>query len=169
MSMNKHTGACFAIALSAACLAPLAALSEPSDTAAIRALEARFAKAVVHKDVEAIMKSYSPDIFVFDVLPPRQYVGAAAYREDWKGVIAGFSGPIKFELTDLVVTTEGTVGYGHSIQHMWGTDPKGAPADLTVRVTDVYRKKAGAWRIVLEHVSVPVDLETGKPDMSSKP
>jgi ketosteroid isomerase-like protein len=38
-----------------------------------------------------------------------------------------------------------------------------------VRITDVYRKIGGKWLIVLEHVSVPVDLATGKPDMLSKP
>jgi len=38
-----------------------------------------------------------------------------------------------------------------------------------VRVTDVYRKVGGAWLIVLEHVSVPVDLGTGKGDLASKP
>jgi len=37
------------------------------------------------------------------------------------------------------------------------------------RVTDVYRKIKGNWLIVREHVSVPVDLNTGKPDLSSKP
>jgi len=38
-----------------------------------------------------------------------------------------------------------------------------------VRVTDVYRKTGGRWKIVQEHVSVPVDFATGKPDMLSKP
>jgi ketosteroid isomerase-like protein len=46
---------------------------------------------------------------------------------------------------------------------------KDQPIDLTVRVTDVYRKINGTWLIVHEHVSVPVDLDTGKPDLSSKP
>ena len=50
-----------------------------------------------------------------------------------------------------------------------GSDTKGQPIDLTVRVTDVYRKIKGKWLVVHEHVSVPVDLNTGKPDMSSKP
>ena len=40
---------------------------------------------------------------------------------------------------------------------------------MTVRVSDVYRKTGGAWWIVQEHVSVPVDLDTGKPDMTAKP
>jgi hypothetical protein len=33
----------------------------------------------------------------------------------------------------------------------------------------VYRKLRGHWLIVQEHVSVPVDLDTGKADLLSKP
>jgi ketosteroid isomerase-like protein len=40
---------------------------------------------------------------------------------------------------------------------------------LIVRVTDVYKKAHRRWLIVHEHVSVPVDLDTGKPDLASKP
>jgi hypothetical protein len=36
-------------------------------------------------------------------------------------------------------------------------------------VSDVYRRIHGEWLIVQEHVSVPVDLATGKPDLMSKP
>jgi uncharacterized protein (TIGR02246 family) len=139
------------------------------DEAQIRALESSFAAAVRARDLDAIMKVYSPDVLVFDVSPPRQYVGAAAYREDWKGFLGSSSGPIKFELTDLSVSADGTLGYGHSIQHVVAKDAKGKESNLTVRVTDVYRKIGGAWLIVHEHVSVPVDLDTGKPDLTSKP
>jgi ketosteroid isomerase-like protein len=48
-------------------------------------------------------------------------------------------------------------------------DPKGAPVDMTVRLTDVYRKQGDVWLIVHEHVSVPVDLATDKGDLASKP
>jgi ketosteroid isomerase-like protein len=40
---------------------------------------------------------------------------------------------------------------------------------MTVRVTDVYRRINGKWLVVHEHVSVPVDLNTMQPDVSSKP
>jgi hypothetical protein len=36
-------------------------------------------------------------------------------------------------------------------------------------VSDVYRKLHGRWLIVQEHVSVPVDLDAGIPDLMSKP
>jgi ketosteroid isomerase-like protein len=63
----------------------------------------------------------------------------------------------------------GDVAYGHSIQRIVATGTKGDPVDLTTRVTDVYRKLNGRWMIVQEHISIPVDLDTGKPDFSSRP
>jgi ketosteroid isomerase-like protein len=135
----------------------------------IGALELQFAAAVSAKDVDAIMKVYDADVFVYDLVPPRQYVGAAAYRKDWEALMGGFKGPLKFQVTDLHATVEGRVAWSHSVQHLVGTDPAGQATDITVRVTDVYRKTAGGWRIVQEHVSVPVDLASGKPDLASKP
>jgi ketosteroid isomerase-like protein len=50
-----------------------------------------------------------------------------------------------------------------------GSDKQRKKLDLTVRVTHVYKKVHGRWQIIHDHVAVPVDLETGKPDLSSKP
>ncbi len=137
----------------------------------IKALEERFVAAVKAKDLDAIMKAYAPGqtLVVFDVIPPRQYVGATAYRKDWQTFLDSFAGPITVELTDLDVGTDGNLAYSHSIQRVAGTDKQGKKLDLTVRVTDVYKKARGRWLIIHEHVSVPVDLETDKPDLSSKP
>jgi ketosteroid isomerase-like protein len=59
------------------------------------------------------------------------------------------------------------------MQHLAGTIKAGKKTqkfDATVRVTDVYKKINGEWKIVHEHVSVPVDLDhNAKADLSSKP
>jgi uncharacterized protein (TIGR02246 family) len=146
--------------------------TEAKDEAEIRTLEQRFAAAFKAKDVNAIMASYLPDesLFVFDVIPPRQYVGAKAYRKDWEDFFASFPGPVEtFEINDLKVMTDGNLAFSHSIQRAVVTDKDGKKADITFRLTDVYRKINGKWLIVHEHVSVPVDLATGKADLSSKP
>ena len=154
-----------------ACFALSGAAAAADDEAQIRALEDRFTAAVNAADVDAIMKVYVPDesLVVFDLVPPRQYLGANAYRKDWVDFLAMFKGPLKFDITDLSIAAEGNLGFSHSIQRIRGTDTKGQPVDVTVRVTDGYRKIGSNWLIVLEHVSVPVDLATGKPDLSSKP
>jgi ketosteroid isomerase-like protein len=170
--MNKQTVTIAAFMFGAALnISSTGVQAASSDVASIRALESRFVDAVNPKDVNAIMKAYVPDesLVVFDVVPPRQYVGAKAYAKDWKDFLGMFKGALKFEISDLGITADGNMGFGHSIQRVTGTDTKGQPIDLTVRVTDVYRKIKGTWLIVHEHVSVPVDLSTGKPDLSSKP
>lgn len=141
------------------------------DVGQIRDLEDRLAAAAEVRNLDAIMKSYSPDetLFVFDVIPPRQYIGAKAFRKDWDEFLGSTKGSLKYTITDLAVTTVGTVAYGYSIQRIVGTGIKGDPIDLTTRVSDVYRKIKGEWVIVQEHISIPVDLDTGRPDFSSRP
>jgi ketosteroid isomerase-like protein len=168
--MNIRMSAAGALALGAILAGSAwgAAAASP-DEAQIQSLEKQFAAAVQTKDVAKIMAFYAPEgLFVFDVTPPRQYVGWPAYKKDWEGLFAGFSGPVKFSVSDVSVTAVGTVAYGHSIQSMNWT-AKGKPAGMVVRVTDVWRKIGGKWLVVQEHISVPVDLDTGKPDMMSKP
>ena len=143
----------------------------PSDTAQLQALEQKLSAAVEARNVDAIMQAYIPDesLFVFDVIPPRQYVGAKAFRKDWEAFLASTKGPLKYQITDLAVVPLGNIAYGHSIQRIVSTGTNGDPIDLTTRVTDVYRKLNGRWVIVQEHMSVPVDLDSGKPDLASKP
>ncbi len=145
--------------------------AKTNDPAEIKALEDRFMTAFNAKDVNAIMSCYVPDesLLVFDVIPPRQYVGAKAYRKDWEDFFSAFPGPVTAEISDLDVTAGDTVAYGHSIQHVVLTGKDGKKLDMTVRVTDGYKKIDGKWLISHEHVSVPVDLMTAKPDLSSKP
>lgn len=108
----------------------------------IRNLEANFAEAVSTKNIDDIMRVYVPDqfLFVFDVVPPRQYVGADAYRKDWQEFLGYLNGPVKFTISDLTIAADGGVGYSHSIQSYGSTDPKGKPIDLKVRVTDIYQR-----------------------------
>ncbi len=145
--------------------------AQADDQADIKALEQQWVAAVKAKDIDAIMACYVPDqsLFVFDVIPPRQYVGAQAYRKDWEDLFATYPGPATIEMSDLNVTTDGNLGYGHNIQHGVLTDKEGKKADFTFRVTNGYRKLNGKWLISHEHVSVPVDLSTGKADLASKP
>ena len=168
---QRMTGAVVGAILVALSMMSFGASARADDRAEIRALEERFVAAMKAKDLDAIMKVYAPGrtLFVFDVIPPRQYVRAAAYRKDWQTFLDSFEGPITVELTDLDVAADRNLAFSHSIQRVAGTDKQGKKLDLTVRVTDVYKKARGRWLIIHEHVSVPVDLDTGKPDLSSKP
>jgi ketosteroid isomerase-like protein len=154
----------------AGCNSGLGTDTKAKDEADIKAMEGRFIAAFKAKDINAIMACYVPDqsLIVFDVSPPRQFTGAQAYKMDWQGYLAAFPGPWDASISDLDVTVGGDIGYGHSIQHASFTDKDGKKAELTVRVTDGYKKINSQWLISHEHVSVPVDLNTLKPDLDSK-
>lgn len=139
------------------------------DKAAIKALYDQFDKSFVNKNVDAIMALFGPNVFVFDVVPPRQYSTWAAYKKDWQDLFAAFPGPLTNKLSELNITVAGPVAYTHYIDDTVVTAKDGTKLHLVSRSTDVLRKENGKWLIELEHNSVPVDLTTGKPDMLSKP
>jgi len=141
-----------------------------TEEAEIKSLERNYAKALQAKDLDALMANYdnSPTLVVFDVIPPRQYLGWDAYKKDWQNVLGECTGSMKAELTEMTIVAEGNIGYGHEIQHL-SCPTKGAPLDMTLRATDGYVKKDGKWLIAHEHLSVPIDLATGKGDLTSKP
>lgn len=169
--MNKT--ALLPLLLFAGCLgcgpAPVADTSA-QDQAAIRSLEDRFMAAFNAKDVSAIMALYTPgdNLVVFDATPPRQYTGWAAYKKDFEDLFAANPGPVDMKLSDLDITVGGNVAYSHSIQSGTFTDKNGKKTAMTVRVTDGYQKVNGGWLISHEHVSVPVDFATMKPNLNSK-
>jgi ketosteroid isomerase-like protein len=164
-----------ALGLFAVSISVVAQAAQPAkgdDKAALEALEQRFTAAFNARDATGIMKVYVPgaSLVVFDVTPPRQYVGAEAYLKDWQGLFAAFPGPVKFTESDLAIETGGgSLAFGHFFGDSLLTAKDGSKVDLVCRVTHVYRKIHGHWLIVHEHVSVPVDLATGKPDLQSKP
>jgi uncharacterized protein (TIGR02246 family) len=152
------------------CAPKPAADTTAQDQADIQALENRFQAAFNAKDVNAIGALYSqdPNMVVFDAVPPRQYIGWTAYKKDWDDFFAAFPGPAEIKITDLDVAVGGDIAYGHCIQHATMTDKAGKKVEMTVRVTDGYKKVNGQWLISHEHVSIPVDLDTMKPVLDSK-
>lgn len=149
---------------------PMGASATDTQTG-IRALEHNLAEAVKAKDIDKIMANYTvnENLVVFDVMPPRQYTGWQAYKEDWQKFLGGCKDSPTMEISELVIQGGATFAYSHSIQHMACTDQQGKKLDLILRVTDGYANFKGTWLIAHEHISVPVDLATGKADLQSQP
>jgi uncharacterized protein (TIGR02246 family) len=142
-----------------------------ADKAAIQALEDTYNEGFNSKDVDKVMSVYVPgkELFVFDVVPPREYKGWEAYKKDFEELFSTFPGPVKNTISEQTIHVVGSLAYGHNIQTAEFTGKDGKKLKTVVRTTDVYRKINGKWLIVEEHNSVPVDLETMKPDLLSKP
>jgi len=137
--------------------------------AAIRTLIEEWAKAVRAKDIDKVMAYYAPDVVVFDLLPPLQFVGAAHYRQNWAEWFASWQGLIGYEMRDLTITAGDEVAFSRSLNHITGTRTDGEKNDVWVRATVCFRKIAGQWKVTHEHLSVPYDMETFKASVDLKP
>lgn len=128
-----------------------------------------YEKAFRAKDLDGIMAIYDPDVVAYDITPPLRYEGAAAYRKSWQQFLEAYDGPLEIEIRDLKLSFSGAVAVTYNLERISGKLKSGERSETWVRVTAVYSKKDGKWRIVHEHVSVPVDLTTGKALMDLKP
>src|ERR1700747_883806 len=106
-----------------------------TDTAEITALEQRLIDGIKAKDVKQIMSCYSDDLFAYDVVPLRQYVGAAAFQEPWQGFLGMFKGPINVEVNDLMINSDGEIAYSCSVHHITGTTNDAKPFAARFRIT----------------------------------
>jgi ketosteroid isomerase-like protein len=118
-------------------------------------------KMIATTNTDDLMKYYDQnDVDVYDLSGPLQYEGNAAVRGDFDNVFANFAGA-KGNFVELVVVTDGKMGMARSIQHFAWTDKAGKPQEVTVRVTDVFHKVDGQWKVIHTHISAPMDPKTG--------
>lgn len=157
---------CFALTLLAAHSqsAPPAA-----DEAGVRQWLDSFTKAFNARDRNAIMALYAPDVVAYDVVPPLQYTGSEAYGKDWDTFFAQFKGPLTMEVQDLHIQVSGDLAMMEALEQVSGTMTNGQPMNMWIRDTTGLRKVNGKWLDFHDHVSVPVDLATGKAAMDLKP
>ena len=140
-----------------------------SDAAQIRQLIDHWVKALHAKDINGLMAHHATDILLFDAVPPLQYKGAEAYRNNWERCFPCFQGPIGCEIRELSITAGDDVAFSHSLNQIRGTTTTGENFATWLRVTVCYRKLDGQWTVTHEHVSVPFDPESGRASVDLKP
>jgi ketosteroid isomerase-like protein len=125
-------------------------------------------KMIATTNTDELMKYYDQsDVDVYDLAGPLQYSGNAAVRGDFDNVFTNFAGA-KGNFVELVVVADGKLGMARSIQHFAWTDKAGKPQEVTVRVTDVFHKVYGQWKVIHTHISAPMDPKTGMTEMNLK-
>ena len=135
----------------------------------IRTLVDGFAKAVREKNLDALMAHYAPELVVFNVVPPLRDKGIEVNRKSWQEWFDSFKGNIDYEVRDLTVVGNDEVAFSHSLNHVAGENRDSGRVDGWVRVTVGYRRAAGKWLVTHEHVSMPIDMKTGKVPADLKP
>jgi uncharacterized protein (TIGR02246 family) len=140
-----------------------------ADEADIRQLIDRLVEAVRTMDLDGVKPIYAPDIVSFDIVPPLQHVGAEAKWKNWVDVFTAYQRPLGYQARDLTVVVGDDVAFGYSLNRISGTLKAGNSTDYWVRWTACFRKVDGRWLVAHDHVSVPLDVQSGRALLDLKP
>jgi ketosteroid isomerase-like protein len=119
-------------------------------------------KAVRTNDVEAFLRHCARDLVVFDMVPPLEQNGAEAVRRSWAISLGSFEGPIEYEVDHLDICMSGDIAFSRSLAQFGGTTKEGTHVMNRLRTTFGFRKIAGQWKVIHEHISVPFDMKSGR-------
>ncbi len=131
----------------------------------VRQMLKRFAEAVRYGKVSEIMLFYTTDIVAFDIMPPLQNKGRDQYRKAWQSYADNSKVPMAYDFVDLKIHTsqDHDHAFGFGVLHMHGQTKDEKKIDMLLRYTAGYQRINGKWLICHEHTSVPIDMESQKP------
>ncbi|TDE33141.1 DUF4440 domain-containing protein [Nonomuraea mesophila] len=131
-----------------------------SNESEIKTLLENRTAACENKDIDRLMPLYSPGIVYYDAVPPLQFRGTEAVRDNFLRWFDGYEGLISLETHELTVVTSGDAAFAHMLLLDTGKRKGGEQPSIWVRATTCLRRSHGRWLITHEHVSVPFDPGT---------
>ncbi|KAF0813077.1 hypothetical protein IGB42_02477 [Andreprevotia sp. IGB-42] len=125
------------------------------DETAIRTLIEQWAENTRSGALDRVLDGHAADAVIYDVLPPVQYIGTAAYRQSWDDWQPQTQGELRFEVQGLRIHAGEQVAFAYGLIHCGGTLQGGNTFEDWVRATFCLEQHDGQWRITHQHISMP--------------
>jgi uncharacterized protein (TIGR02246 family) len=135
----------------------------------VRALLESWSEAARMKDIDRLMSLYAPDVVYFDVVPPLQFTGSGALRNNFLRWFDGYKSSIGLEIRGLSIVANGDTAAAFMLIRASGTLKDGREVGYWVRATVCCQRSDHRWVITHEHISLPVDFKTGFAVMNLAP
>ena len=136
----------------------------------IRGVQGRWFEQTATGDLDGMMERIADDVVSYEHGTRLEYVGKDNVREVCKaGLEAGGGADIHWTIPELTVLTRDDLAVSWGLDHITGTSPDGEPFDTWSRGTRVFRRGEHGWQMIHQHVSYPVDHETGRALLDLRP
>ena len=155
-----------AIAPLVSCLAMLASCANvekpitfnaPADLAAIKLIETTMA---TETNMDKLIGYYADDATVLDIYAPGIYKGRDQIYAGFAPQMAAIQS-ITHRVAEMSVTTNGNFACAASQIEFDAVLNDGKKMSLSVRQLDAFKKIGNEWKIVQQHISLPIDPKSG--------
>jgi ketosteroid isomerase-like protein len=128
----------------------------------VRGLLESWSESIRNKDIDRLMSLYSPDVVYFDLVPPLRYTGSAAVRSNFLRWFDSWKSSIGVEIRDLNVLLSGDIAAAYMLHRTSGTLKDGREVGYWVRATVCCQRIGDRFLIAHEHISLPIDIASGR-------
>lgn len=127
----------------------------------IEALMNEWTEALQQKDAELMAHYYSEDAKVYDL--GSQTTSKAAYKELWSNCFPYFDDNIAVERKGITIHASEDMAFVYGYSRVLGAKTDDPAAKAWCRMTVCYQKVKDQWRVIHEHISMPIDFENNQP------
>jgi ketosteroid isomerase-like protein len=127
----------------------------------IEILMQEWSEALYEKDAELMAYYYNDEARVFDI--GSQTKGREAYKNLWIGCFPYFGDHITIERQAITIYAANGLGFLSGYSRVTGAQTDDPAAKAWCRITVCYQKIKDTWKVVHEHISMPIDFEQNKP------
>jgi ketosteroid isomerase-like protein len=127
----------------------------------IRRLHERWFEASRRKDLDASMAAIASTVLSYEHSTPLQRTSIDEIREECRRGFALVGDDFAWTVPDLQVVSDGDLAVAWGLNRMTDRPADGSEATTWSRGTRVFWRSEGGWKMIHQHVSFPVDPETG--------
>ncbi|MBW8753620.1 MAG: nuclear transport factor 2 family protein [Sphingomonadales bacterium] len=160
--LRKNNAAAMAMAIAACMLSTPAAaqvFGSPQDLREITAIETAMA---TETDVDKVIGYYADNAILADIFAPGWYQGRDQIHAAAKAQLDALKA-IKFRMDEISIASDGKFACAAMLLHFDATRKNDSPLTLSIRQLDAFKKIDGHWRVIHQHLSVPVEQKTATP------
>jgi len=127
-----------------------------------------YKSSVLNKQVDKLTDLYDEDLIAFDMWGQWSYVGGGPWREmneKWLGSLGSETVVVEFDDINVVHGAE-VAATSATVTYKALSETGKILRSMQNRLTWVARRKNGAWKIVHQHTSAPIDPAKFNPMLS---
>lgn len=117
-------------------------------------------QAVVDKNINALIDQCSPEVSMFDVTS--QLEGVDVYKSEWEKFRPFFIEGMRISRKEMKLHASDKLAVLHCLSKVENNALKNQLQMPWCRTTLCLKKIDDAWKVVHQHISIPVDMKTGK-------